>query len=81
MTLQGYPYVGLVALTFVSEPTVTFTTTPENSLGEGRVGCHGCNKKLRWCTAQPPRMPYIACLLVGRSTGRRGDLLFAALRE
>eukprot|EP00439_Symbiodinium_sp_Y106_P035497 s4226_g4.t1 len=33
----GYPYVGLVALTFVSEPTVTFTTTPENSLGEGVI--------------------------------------------
>ena len=31
--LQGYPYVGLVALTFVSEPTVAFSITPENILG------------------------------------------------
>eukprot|EP00439_Symbiodinium_sp_Y106_P076650 s2822_g15.t2 len=30
---QGYPYVGLVALTFVSEPTVAFSITPENILG------------------------------------------------
>ncbi|CAE7295621.1 SYT3 [Symbiodinium natans] len=30
---QGYPYVGLVALTFVSEPTVDFSITPENILG------------------------------------------------
>jgi len=37
VAMEGYPYVGLVALTFVSEPTVTFTTTPENSLGEGVI--------------------------------------------
>mmetsp|Transcript_46283 Transcript_46283/g.86425 ORF Transcript_46283/g.86425 Transcript_46283/m.86425 type:complete len:647 (-) Transcript_46283:106-2046(-) len=30
---QGYPYVGLVALTFISEPTVDFSITPENILG------------------------------------------------
>ena len=31
--LQGYPYVGFVALTFLSEPDVAFSITPENILG------------------------------------------------
>jgi len=30
---QGYPYVGLVALTFLTEPTVDFSITPDNILG------------------------------------------------
>ncbi|CAE7217123.1 unnamed protein product [Symbiodinium pilosum] len=30
---QGYPYVGFVALTFLSEPDVAFSITPENILG------------------------------------------------
>ncbi|CAJ1405644.1 unnamed protein product [Effrenium voratum] len=30
---QGYPYVGLVALTFLSEPAVDFSITPDGLLG------------------------------------------------
>lgn len=31
--VEGYPYVGLVALTFLTEPTVDFSITPDNILG------------------------------------------------
>ena len=31
--MQGYPYVGLVALTFLTEPAVDFSITPDGILG------------------------------------------------
>lgn len=33
LTLEGYPYVGLVALTFLTEPAVDFSITPDSILG------------------------------------------------
>lgn len=31
--MQGYPYVGLVALTSLTEPAVDFSITPDGILG------------------------------------------------